>query len=343
MTNYRYFTPTSKAFLAMLGVTFSLNCGQAQALDNTALQVTPNELAASLPDIPRALLENAKATGDTAKVANVAEAAMAVFPDSAEAISAYSKLIVNELAPPEELAEEATPEVVTTGGFFAISPWEGKIVGTAARATGNSINTAYGVALDAARKVGKFTHNVEGSIDIASAGAVNVADSTLTQRRLYLGYQLDYDFSDRLYGYARASYEDDRFSGFDYRLFGSAGLGYLIYDNERLKWKVEGGPGYRYSVLDQPVLGGDDTDSQFAFYASSETDWTIRDGLLFEQDLSFIWTSSTSTFISQTAVTTAVSDSISVGASYLYRFETNPPLGQVQTDTLLRASVTYGF
>ncbi len=329
--------------LTALTVTCGLVSMPAIAANNESafesLQVVDDSV--TLPEIPKALLENAKASGDPAKVAAVAEAALAVFPDSAAAITSYSDQIIEELTPPAELAEAAAEEA-PTGGFFAIGPWEGKVVGTAARATGNSINTAYGLAFDAARKAGKYTHNVTGTIDIATSGALDNngdADSTLTQKRWGLAYQLDYEINDRTYAYARASYEEDQFSGFDYRLFGGGGLGYFLYDNDTLKWKVEGGPGYRYSLIDDTS----ETDSQFAIYAASETDWIIREGLVFEQDFNGIWTSSTTTLVSQTSITTAISESISIGASYLYRFETDPPLGRVRTDTLLRASINYGF
>ena len=297
-----------------------------------------------LPDIPRAMLEAAFDTGQAEDIRAVARSAVQVFPDYEMAITTYAETLIGSLdeaqivAPGEAASEETQPDPLKSS-IWGLGNWEGKFVGSAARATGNAQNTSYGLAFDAQRKIGKFTHAVNGTLDIASAAQPGSDASTLTQRRWALGYQIDYAIHERAYAFGRFSYEEDQFSGFDYRLFGGAGAGYFLFKSEPLTWKVEAGPGYRYSLIDDT----DEVMSEFAVYASSDTDWIIRPGLTFEQDLDITWTAATSTFQSLTALSTALNDSFSVGLSYLYRFETDPPLGRERTDTLLRGSLNYGF
>jgi len=290
--------------------------------------------AETIPDIAQALLDAAYETGDAAEIAAVTKAVKAVFPDYDAMIVEQSDARVAELPPPPEAeaaAEEEAP--APTGGFFAVAPWTGKVQTSAVFSSGNSENSAVGVLIDAARKSGNFTHNVNGYFDLGESGGIT------NQKRWGAAYQLDYNFSDRTYAYGRFSYDEDEFSGFDYRLFAGAGLGHFLAQSEKLTWKIEGGPGFRYSPIDLTR----EIDQDIAFYAASETDWLLREGVLFEQDFSVTWTSPTTTFVSITSLTTEVFNNFSTGLSFEYRHETDPPLGRENTDTIARASVIYGF
>ena len=333
-----------------------------------------------LPGIAADMLQSAYETGDLDQIAAVQNALVDVLPTFADPINAaasdYSKALEGKLAasgaapavvvadaaqdpaPEGEEAPTATEEAATEeakakpqGGFFAIGPWEGKAIAGVSNASGNSNNTTVGFALDATRQQGKFIHNIDAYFDIATA-AVQATDDDpttpedesnpdgeLTQKRWGAAYKLDYLASDRFYAFGRFSYDEDQFSGFDYRLFGGAGAGYFISKSDKLTWSVEGGPGYQYSPVDdtREIL------QNFALYAASETDWQIRDGILIEQDFRVTWTSPTTTLQSITALTAALTDNIGAGLSYEVRHETNPPLGRENTDTILRANLSYGF
>ena len=69
----------------------------------------------------------------------------------------------------------------------------------------------------------------------------------------------------------------------------------------------------------------------------------ITEGVTLEQDVNGTWTSPTTTIQSITSLTTALTDSISTGLSFEFRYETNPPFGRVKSDRVARASLIYGF
>ncbi|GJL95914.1 MAG: hypothetical protein DHS20C05_23190 [Hyphococcus sp.] len=295
---------------------------------------------AVIPDIAQALLDAAYASDDPSEIAAVVKAVNAVFPDYEAAIIAQSDARIATLAPEEAEEETAvaetkkvTKDAADEGGYFALKPWDGKIQAGASLASGNSDNVSVGFALDAARTAGAWVHNVTAYVDYAESNNIT------NQDRWGAAYQLDYKFNERTYAYGRFSYDQDSFSGFDYRIFGGAGLGHFLYKSEPFSWKLEGGPGYRYS----PLAMSDAIEEQFALYASTELDWLIREGVKFEQDFNTTWTSPTTTFQSITALTAAVTDSISTGLSFEYRYETDPPLGRENSDTIARATLVYGF
>lgn len=315
--------------------------------------------SSAIPDIARALLQAGYDTKDAEEIAAVVKAVKTVFPDYAEAIDAEATAKLYEMAQPNapqlpnaqtpiaEIAAQTEPapnENAMTlpidatppprpNGFFAMRPWDGKISASGVFSDGNSENLAGGIAVDASRKAGSIVHNLKGFFDIGrSRGETN-------QKRWGASYQLDFDIADATYAYGRISYEEDEFSGFDYRIFVGAGLGHFFYDTDRFVWKAEGGPGFRYSLLDNTP----ETEEQGAVYASNEIEWTIRDGVVLEQDLNATWTTPTTTLFTKTELTTALTEALSTGLSFEYRYETDPPSNRENFDAIARASLKYGF
>ncbi len=296
---------------------------------------------APMPDIAQALLNAAYETGSPNEIEAVKKAVAQVFPDYADAINANANQRIAALAPAEPASGDAAkPSSKNDGtGLFALRPWKGKIQAGASLASGNTDNLAIGVLLDASREAAGFTHNVTGFFDIAESNNGGIGQRIVTQKRWGAAYQLDYNFSPRSYSYARFSYEEDQFSGFDYRLFAGAGLGHFFYKSEPFTWKIEGGPGFRYSPIDDTR----DIDQNFAAFGATELDWVIRDGVTFEQDVNSTWTSSTTTVQSVTALTTSLMDGLATTLAFEFRYETDPPLGRENADKIVRASLVYGF
>ena len=326
-----------------------------------------------LPAIARDLITQAANTGDPENVNAVANATIGVLPtfkdsieqfraetlekmaasgatsDSAQAILADAEEAGDDAAASAAQASEAVEiaagteeEAVTVKpGIFSLEPWTGKVAASALNASGNSNNTAIGFLLDASRETGKFTHNINGFYDRGSSNGIT------TQNRWGGSYRLDYAISDRWNAFARGYYEDDRFSGFDYTAIGTAGLGYFIRKSDPFTWRVDAGPGYRFSAIGtDPVTGiqlpGDDI-SEFALYGASDIDWVIREGLTFTSDIGVTWSSATTIITTSHGLNAALWGGLTAGVFFDYRNETNPPAGRVNDDTVLRASLGYSF
>ncbi len=322
---------TAFVFLTCFAAAVALSPASPAAAQSNAAQTETD-----IPGIAQALLNAAYETGDVDEIAAVARAVKAVFADHEAAIGHQAASKIAEFETGAEPASESTAgakDVTVTKSPFAVSPWDGKIQASGLFSSGNSDNAAVGVAINAARTAGDFVHKFKAFYDLGSSNQVT------NKKRWGAAYQLDYNFSPHTYSYGRFSYEEDEFSGFDYRLFTGVGLGHFFAKSDPFKWKVEGGPGFRYSPIDDTRA----VEQEFAVYGSSELDWVIRDGLVFEQDFNSTWTSPTTTFQSVTALTTALTDSLSTAISFEYRYETAPPLGRENTDTTARASLTYGF
>lgn len=302
----------------------------------------------TIPPAARAMLDAAFQSQDLVQVSAVANAATIVYPDAADAISAYAQSLEDKLAPVVVVGDRdmaAKPEIppVKTADqelapapppkFLSLGDWTGKVSASGVVASGNSHNSAAGLDIEAKRPVGSYTHNISAYFDY---GRSNGAE---TQQRWGAAYKLDVAFDERTFAYGRFSYDEDAFSGFDYRLFGGLGFGHWFAKSKEIAFKLEGGPGYQYAPIDNSHA----VDSYAAFYGATEFDWLIRDGVKFEQDFNATWTTPTTTLVSKTTLSTAFTDTLSTGISFLYHYETNPPDARKNADTLLRLNLTYGF
>lgn len=323
-------------------------------LDDPALA---DHLASSerLPPGVREMLDAAARTDDASQVSAVAYAAREVYPDYADAITQYSdflrilimpldgsydRLIVRyepkeEAKPPEPRLRTAEQAVKPAPApkFMDLGDWTGKVGASGLVSSGNSRNAAAGMAVDAQLPDGDFTHNLKAYFDYGRSNGAK------TQQRWGASYKLDYAVGENTFAYSRFSYDEDEFSGFDYRLFAGLGAGHWFIRSEQLALSLEGGPGYQYAPIDATT----ETDSHLAFYSAGKFHWVIRDGLKFEQNLDVTWTEPTTTLLSNTALTTAFTDALSTGISYTYRYETDPPDGRFNTDTTFRVNLNYGF
>ena len=285
------------------------------------------------PAMARALIDAAAKSGEAAQVTAAAAAAKQVFPDYAAAIEAYGAAIAATLAPPAPPPAPAPEKPKNPAGVAGLGAWTGNAAASAVVANGNSETLAVGLSLKARKEGEQLAHNVEGNIDLGrSSGVQNL-------KRWGLAYQLDYKFSDRTYGFGRLSFEEDQFSGYDYRLFAGAGLGHFLAKSEEFTWRIDGGPGYQYSPVDDTR----EIEKEFAFYAGTDLEWRLREGVTFTQSGKVVWTEPTTTFVSISSLNTALTSTLSAGLAFEWRHETEPPLGRVKTDTILRATLGYGF
>ena len=284
---------------------------------------------AEIPGPVRAMIDAALETGDEAKVQTVIALAKAPNPDDAAELDAIMMRFKTDLvaAAAEEAAEKEA--AIRSAGFF--ENWTGKGELGAFNSTGNAENTGVTASLSLVKEGIRWRHKLAGRADYQEANGVT------TRAPFVASYEPNFKSTDRLFAYALAQYERDRFQGFSARYSASAGLGYdVLTDGPTLS--VKAGPAWRRTEL----VDGTST-SNLAGLAAFDFDWAISDTISFTQDGSALVQSGSSTFISDTGVQAAISDAFSVRLSYTLEHDTDPPLGAVKTDSLSRITILYDF
>lgn len=335
-----------KARTRFLFVTFSLLIG-------SCLIAPVGHAADSQPQDPLLLMIKTAATTDNGKnLLPVLETAVTAAPDRAEEFEEYARSLL-----PDRVAEindamgvAETPiqtetrvqqKAVATNtvksqtdqtGFFAFSAWDGEVDLGGSLNTGNTKAKAFSGSVKLTHAVGLWRHKIEVDFDYGRN------DGILSKRRLFGSYQLNYETNARIYAFGRTEFENDKFSGFDHRIYGGTGFGYRIFNSDNLQWSIESGPGIRYAK----VTAGPGNETKFTFRGATSFKWLIFPSTVFSQDMEYLLNGS-DTLNSTTALTVALTDKLSGRISFNLRNESRPPDGALATDTATKASIVYGF
>lgn len=295
---------------------------------------------AELPAPVRAMIDAAIATGDEGKVKTIADIARTTNPGDIAEIDALVADFTAALAARKAAEAEAKQAALREADLF--ENWSGRGELGGFRATGNTSNTGVTAALTLERQGIKWRHRLTGRADYQRAAGV-------TTREQFLGrYEPNVNVSDRFYVYALAQYERDRFQGFSGRYAISGGMGYQALKKDDVQLSLKAGPAYRVT---QFVDGREE--SRIAGLLALDFDWQITERLKLTQDTNAVAETggsavaiidSRNTSIDLiTGLDAAIAKKLKARVSYAVEYDSNPPPGAVQTDTLSRITLIYDF
>ena len=294
----------------------------------TAVWAVP--AAAELPQPVRDMIEAAIATGDAEKVETVTDIARTTNPDDVAAIDELeSNFITAQNAASVAAAAETEAEMREAGLF---DNWSGQGELGAFRSTGNSSNTGLTAGIKLKREGIKWEHNIRALADYQRSNGVT------TREQFLAAYQPRYNISERVFVYGLAQYERDRFQGYSARYSGSGGVGYRVIKRDNMQLTVEAGPAYRRTEF---VDGTND--NSLAALAALDYSWQIAENIAFTQEANAYFESGNMTFTSLTGLEAGLGSGLKARVSYSVEHDTDPPAGAVQTDTLSRFTLIYGF
>jgi len=92
--------------------------------------------------------------------------------------------------------------------------------------------------------------------------------------------------------FVNGDYEDDRFSGYDYKTTYSIGYGRKMIDNDTVKLDIEIGPGYRYNrtngYWENGVFIDEKTEDEAVFRGYAMFNYKFSEAVSFQQDVTVI-------------------------------------------------------
>jgi len=140
----------------------------------------------------------------------------------------------------------------------------------------------------------------------------------------------------RLFGFA--SYEDDRFSNFNYQATLAVGWNQKVIENKRHTLEYSIGPGYSFIETQDE----EDLDSVIV-RASSVYSWKISDTARFTQTVSTEMGSDNTKSRAETALTATISGNLSMRLSFKLDHNTNVDDDVEKLDTETAVSLVYNF
>ncbi len=165
--------------------------------------------------------------------------------------------------------------------------------------------------------------------------------SERSAERYFASNKTGYKFSETNYVFGYLSYEDDRFSGYDWQGVVAAGFGYRALETETLLWDLEAGPGYRYSKVQDSTLSDDEEELILRAYTNFE--WKISDSATFQQELSSEIGQDKTVSRSDTSLKSTIIGALAMKLSYTVRYTDNVPPGTRHADTETAVTLVYSF
>ena len=198
--------------------------------------------------------------------------------------------------------------------------------------SGNTETDSTNAKLNVSYEKNKWRHEGKLASFSSSTGSQKTAD------RVNIAEKSNYKITDHHYAFISIDYEADKFSGYEYRASEAIGYGYRILPSEATTLDLFIGPGARQSKLDD---------------GTSEDESILKLGLNFllkinktsefsESITSEIGDDTTITK-SISALTSSVSDKLSLKLTYTIKDTSNVPPLVEETDTELSVSLVYNL
>lgn len=169
--------------------------------------------------------------------------------------------------------------------------------------------------------------------------ALNSSDQNVsTAERYMLSGQSSYKMGKKNFFFVLVSYEDDRFSGYDYRITESIGYGRRVIGEPDLTLDLEIGPGARQSKLDN----GDNQDEMMV-RGAAKLAWEISKTSKFSEDFSTDVGEDVTITKSVTALSAQVNGSLATKITYTIKNTSDVPVGVEKTDTETAVTLVYSF
>lgn len=198
--------------------------------------------------------------------------------------------------------------------------------------TGNTETETIKAKGTVTKEVEKWRHTAEAS------GLKSEENEITTAEKYALGWQSDYKFSKHNYFLGSIDYEDDRFSGYDYRVTETVGYGHRTIDEKDLTLDLEIGPGARQSKLDDGS-----SEDEFIIRGKGKLLWTISPSSKFSEVLKVDFGEDATVTISTSELTTKINTSLAMKVGYVYKHTSDVPPGVDKTDTETSVTLVYSF
>lgn len=221
---------------------------------------------------------------------------------------------------------------VTTAAAEDHGGWNGSADVGFTNIAGNSNSSSLLAATRIARTDGRYKHNLE-------ARAKNTEESGLRTAEAYrVSGKEDVSFSARDYLYIGATWDKDRFSGYDWQFSGSIGYGRKLIDTERHRLSMEVGPGFRRDELPN----GNSADTTTA-HAATKYEWNVTDNTRFLQVLEGDSGEDNTLTRSMSELAIKLNSRLSFKTSLEIKRNSKPPAGTKNSDRTTMLALAWTF
>ena len=187
---------------------------------------------------------------------------------------------------------------------------------------------------------GKIVNDRDRWRHTVTAEALNSSeDGGTTAERYYASGKSDYKLTEKSYAFGLLTYENDRFSGYDYRTTESVGYGRNVIKRDTLTLDLEAGVGARQSKI---TVSGE-KQNEGLIHLGGSLGWKVSDTSTFTEDLVSDIGEKATVSKSVTALKTQIAGNLASKISFTAKHTSKVPAGVTKLDTETAVTLVYGF
>ena len=164
-------------------------------------------------------------------------------------------------------------------------------------------------------------------------------ESFTSEEEVFVVYEANRYFTDNFYGFALGSYRNDDFDTLQDDAFLGVGAGYRIVNTPRVAWRLQAGPGVRYT---QDQLGEEET--EVAGIAASRFYFQFQENISLSNDTDVLFSDDAGTLVrNDFGVNFEVSERLTTRISYRTDYNSDALEGLDSTDNRLGVALVFGL
>lgn len=156
-------------------------------------------------------------------------------------------------------------------------------------------------------------------------------------------FKLDYSLGEFDYFTSLLSYEDDRFSGYQYQSTLSIGYGYRAWNEEQGKLDFEVGPGYRRNSLEIRNEHGEKIEEEAVGRLGMNLEVNISENAKFTEVITIEGGDSSTVYKSDMGLQSTLIGALAMKINYQVKHTDKVPEGTKDTDTTVGITLVYSF
>lgn len=220
----------------------------------------------------------------------------------------------------------------------AKSPWTSSAELGYVTTSGNTNTSSLNAKFDIGYEVEKWKHTGHAETLQAESRNTTTGQDEKTADKSLVTYQADYKFTELDYALGLLSYEEDKFSGFEYQAKAVLGYGRKIIISDTMKLSLELGPGYR--KFKEDFMPSDDDPF---IYVAAKYGWTITPTSKFTQELTADFGDKQDEWKSITALSAKINTSLAMKISFTAKYLDVVPAGNDRYDRETAVTLVYSF
>jgi len=164
------------------------------------------------------------------------------------------------------------------------------------------------------------------------------SNDIVDEENAFVVYDANRYINDSFYVFGLGSLQYDKFASNKYDAFLGVGPGYRIMNTDQFSWRVQAGPGVRYTE----TQAGDDT-TETAGIASSRMYYKFTETVFLTNDTDILHSDINTVATNDLALTFKMTDALSSRFSYRTEYNSDPIGDLEHYDNKVSAAIVFGF